>query len=333
MRASLLLLLASVFLSRLSQAQITGTIELPSDPMPPGFNSREAAMAAILTKQVKLIEPPTVIPESVIEHIGITYGEVDSKELKLDLSLPAKAEHPRPGLIFIHGGSWSGGTRDVYKYYTTHFAQQGYVCATVSYRLSGEACFPAAIHDVKAAVRWMRGQADSYGVDATRIGVVGGSAGGHLALLLGYSPRVQDLEGESGSPEVSSEVQAVVNFYGVADLTTEQAKTSSAVKNFLCGKRYEDDQTLYELASPITHLGRSAPPTLTIHGSIDQVVFVEQAERLSAKLSELKVPYATAILPGWPHALDAAEAPNDYCLKLMSAFLKTAFSIPGQNQP
>src|SRR5690606_12769333 len=150
-------------------------------------------------------------------------GDAGDRPLRLDLYSPRDLDGPAPGLIFIHGGGWKHGKKEDYRLYGLTFAQKGYVVASVQYRLSGEARYPAAIHDVKAAVRWMRSESESIGVDADRIGVAGGSAGGHLAMMLGYTSDVPTFDGDSGHEGVSSRVQAVVNIYGPTDLTTEFA--------------------------------------------------------------------------------------------------------------
>ena len=126
---------------------------------------------------------------------------------------------PVPAVLFLHGGAWKGGYRQIYHYYCTKFAEHGFVAATASYRFTGEAPFPAAVEDVKCAVRWLRANAEKRGIDPNKIGVAGGSAGGHLAMMIGYSSDVPELEGKGGHAETSSRVQAVVDLYGPTDLT------------------------------------------------------------------------------------------------------------------
>jgi acetyl esterase/lipase len=261
---------------------------LPADTpaAPRGFASTFEVMTAIGLKQVKLISAQLPTPEEVVERRNLEYGQGGSRALQLDLYAPAKLAKPAPALLFIHGGAWSGGSREIYKFYTVAYARKGYVAATMSYRLSGEAPFPAAVEDAKCAVRWLRAHAREYQIDPDRIAALGGSAGGHLALMLGYSPDAPELEGKGGQPGVSSRVQAVVDFYGPYDLTTEFARTNGAVIKFLGGKTYADAPGLFAQASPAHYLKAGAPPTLIFHGAIDDVVPVEQADLLARRLRE-----------------------------------------------
>ncbi len=310
-------------------AELTGSSDLSKyhPPEAPGYASRGEVVVAIGLKQVALIQQPKSLPAGVREIADVTYGIGGGLPLMLDLYLPPdKNKRPVPGLIFIHGGAWAGGTRDVYKFYTVDYAAKGYVAATVTYRLSGQAPFPAAVEDVKCAVRWMRANADQYGIDPHRIAVIGGSAGGHLAMMIGYSSGEISLEGDGGHEGVSSAVQAVVNFYGVYDMATEEGKQSSAVQRFLDGKSFDEAPNLYRKSSPRTYLDSSDPPTLIIHGVLDQTVDIEQADMLAKDLKRLKVPYLFDRLEGWPHALDIAVPANNRSRYLMDQFLKEHLS-------
>jgi acetyl esterase/lipase len=300
--------------------------ELP--PPPKGYSNATEVMTAIGAGQLKLITQPKELPPGVVEVTNVEYGRIGDRALTLDLYLPEKRTKPTPGLIFIHGGAWSGGSRDMYRYYTVRYAQRGYVCATISYRLSREAPFPAAVQDAKCAVRWLRANAARYGVDPDKLGVIGGSAGGHLAMMVGYAAGVASLEGQGGHAAASSRVHVVVNFYGPTDLTTPFARRAGPVKGFLGGKTYDEAPALYAEASPITYITSKAPPTLIVHGSIDDVVPIDQAERLVARLKELGVPYTYERLEGWPHALDAAEIVNERCQLLMNRFFDAHLPLP-----
>lgn len=311
----MLFLTLSVLITPLSQSND----EIP--PMPEGYSSNLAVKAAALTGMLKLIDADNVsIPDSVTLLEGIEYGKGGDVSLELDLYLPKESDEPKPGLIFIHGGAWQKGKRSDYAFYCVKFAEKGYAVATITYRLSGVAPFPAALEDSKCAVRWMRANAEKYGIDPDRIGVVGGSAGAHLSMMVGYTPGL--MEGEGGHADQSSAVQLVVDIYGPVDLTTESAKKAGSVKKFLQNKTYDEAPELYVQASPLTHLTKDAPPTLILHGTIDETVEIEQADMLDAKLKELGVPYHYEKFPGWPHTMDLAQSVNDRCVYVMEQFFQ-----------
>lgn len=289
-------------------------------PMPKGYASTAEVMTAIAKNEVELLDENVPPPEGVKELAGIEYCSVDGISLKLDLALPENAEGPLPGLIFIHGGAWVSGERKVYHLYTYKFAQEGYAAATISYRLADQARFPAAVEDAKCAVRWMRAHASEYGIDPGNIAVIGGSAGGHLAMMAGYSDDAE-FKGAGGYDDVSSAVQAVVNFYGPYDLTADIAKESGDVKEFL-GAAYEENPDIYLEASPMHYLDEGDPPTLIFHGTIDDVVPVEQSDRLAARLEELGIPHSYQRFEGWPHTMDLAKAVNERCRWFMYRFFE-----------
>ncbi len=291
-------------------------------PMPEGYSSEMMIKTAFLLNQIKLIDAKNVIvPDNVIEQMDIEYGKAGDKSLQLDLYSPKEMNKPAPGIIFIHGGGWKSGHRRDMKFYTVNFAKRGYVCATVSYRLTGEALFPAAVQDVKCAVRWMRANAGKYNIDPDRIVVSGNSAGGYLSLMTGYSSDVPELEGDSGNAGVSSRPRAVINFYGPVDLTTDFARKQSLVVDFL-GKSYDEDPKLHTFASPISHLTKDDPPTLILHGTIDSIVPIKQADMLADKLKSLGIDYFYEKYEGWPHTMDLAEAVNLRCQYQMVQFLE-----------
>lgn len=298
-------------------------------PVPRGFGSEREALFRAATAQVRLIRPPLRTPKGIHVIKDIVYGHGGETPLELDLALPLESNGPTPGLVFIHGGGWDSLDRSVYRFYVYTFAQRGYAAATISYRLSGEAPFPAAVHDAKCAVRWMRANADAYGIDPDRIAVIGGSAGGHLAMMVGYTAGAPELEGDGGYAGVSSAVQAVVTLYGPYDLNVLPARDASVVLKFLGISSYKEDPDLFRRASPMRYLDGDAPPTLVIHGTIDDVVPVSQSDRLVARLARLGVPHVYDRIEGWPHGLDIAEPLNERCLWFMERFLREHLGTPG----
>lgn len=296
-------------------------------PIPQGYADDQAVRTAILLGQIKLIDAANVsVPDNVEEILDIEYGTGGERKLHLDLYLPKGRTKATPAIIFIHGGAWKSGKRGDMKFYCVKFAEKGYVTATVTYRLTGEAPFPAAVHDVKCAVRWLRANAAKYQVDPKRIAVSGNSAGGHLAMMIGYSDDPA-LEGNGGNNDISSRVCGVVNFYGPTDLTTDFARKQGLVEDFMGGKTFDEAPDIYKQASPLFHLTRDDPPTLIFHGTIDSTVPIVQADKLSEKLKELGIDYTYERYEGWPHVMDLAEAVNRRCIYQMEQFFKKCFSI------
>lgn len=228
-------------------------------------------------------QPLTFIPD-------VQYGEADGKPLLLDVIAPqGTLGTPRPAVIWLHGFAWLAGTRRDNLEITmcAFLAAHGFFTASIEYRLSGEATFPAQIHDVKAAIRWLRASAADYGIDPEHIGVWGGSAGGHLAALAGLTGDLPELEGHSGSTGYSSRVQAVA----VASAPSDFLRPGGEVRNDadglvarLFGGTVAERGDLMRLGSPIHQVRPGAPPFLIAHGTLDETVPFEQGERLHAAL-------------------------------------------------
>lgn len=297
-------------------------------PVPKGFGSTEEVKEAIGQGKVRLVNLFIPLPENVEVINNVEYGRVGERSLQLDLYQPKGLSKPVPAVILIHGGGWKSGNRQIYRYYCIKLAEKGYVTATISYRLSEEAPYPAAVQDAKCAVRWLRANARKHHVDPDKIAVLGGSAGGHLAMMVGYSSGVKALEGNGGNAGVSSAVQAAIDFYGPVDLTADEAKKAGAVIDFMGGKRYNEAEAQYRQASPITHLAKGAPPTLILHGTIDDTVPIAQADLLAKKLKELGIPYEYERLEGWPHTMDLSEDVNRRCLWRVERFLVKHLPVP-----
>ena len=290
-------------------------------PAPPGFASEKEVKEAFLAGKLKPIDLTIDVPDTVTVEQNIEFGKGGDHPLQLDLYSPKERSHPLPAILFIHGGGWSGGYRQIYHYYCTKFAEHGYVAATASYRLAGEAPFPAAVEDVKCAVRWLRANAKKLGIDPNKIAVAGGSAGGHLAMMIGYSSDVPELEGKGGNADTSSRVQAVVDLYGPTDLTDDFAKSRKEVLRFMDGKKFDEASDAYRLASPVTHVTKDDPPTLILHGSIDSTVPIHQAELLVEKLKDAGVVCEYDRVEGWPHTMDLDADVNRHCMAKMFEFL------------
>lgn len=237
----------------------------------------------------------SLIAGVVIENLE--YAKVGEKSLLLDVYPTTQVEGEKsPCAIWIHGGGWYSGSKRSPS--ILPLVDKGYVVVSINYRLTGEAPFPAQIYDCKAAVRWVRANAATYNIDPDRIAVVGFSAGGHLASLIGTSGDVPELEGTEGTLGVSSRVQAVVDGYGPSDFKTmwpiivsnpNQAEPGElnnvdAVKALLSAESKEERQALAELASPVSYIESGVPPFYIFHGSEDDTVPPQQSQELYQRL-------------------------------------------------
>ena len=263
----------------------------------------------LLASSSSLIAAPTV-PDSVTWEEGIEYTNPDNQHLQLNLARPKTGAGPFPAVICIHGGGFRAGKRDGYDALCVKLAERGYVAATISYRLAPKYQFPAAVHDTKAAVRWMRANAKMYHVDPLRIGVTGGSAGGHLAQFLAVTAHVPRFEGEGGNPDQSSAVSCVVNVYGPSDFTKSYGKSVDAheVLPLWFGGNLETHRDLHIQGSPLYWVTPDAAPTLCIHGTEDKYVAHEQAVWLVEKLKAATVEAELLMLDGAGHGFKGADA-------------------------
>lgn len=202
----------------------------------------------------------------------IEFANPADQHLKLDLARPSTGDGPFPAIVCIHGGGFRAGDRKGWDARVKAFAERGYVAITVEYRLSPKFQFPAAVHDVKAAVRWLRANAEKYKVDPNRIGAVGDSAGGHLAMFLGVTAGVQQFEGDACHLDPSSAVQCIVDFYGPSDFTKSYAKSVDAaeVLPLFFGADLDHARKVHIVGSPLYWVTPAAAPTLLLHGTEDK---------------------------------------------------------------
>ena len=275
----------------------------------------------------------TARAEVEIEN-NIVYGKGGAEELKLDMARPDGAG-PFPAFVLIHGGGWSGGNRASFHGLAIEAAKRGYVAMTISYRLTqpdtttklGKVPFPAQINDCKCAVRWLRANADKYHVDKNRIAVGGGSAGGHLSLLVGLTDASHKLEGDGGHADQSSRVQAIVNIFGPTDMA-ELWKTSRDARPFVKGLIGEPDSSsaAYKAASPVTYISEDDPPVLTLHGDKDTLVPPSQAKLLDAKMKAAKAKHELLIIEGAGHGFagEAQKKSNEAMWNFLDKQLKPA---------
>ena len=245
-------------------------------------------------------------PAEIVSHTDLVFAKVDGQELKLDLLVP-KTESPPPLVVWIHGGGWRSGSKKNPR--IGELKDHGFAVASISYRFSKTAIFPAQIHDCKAAIRWLRAHAADYGYNADWIGVAGGSAGGHLALMMGVSAGVVELEGKVGThPDQSSRVQAVIDYYGPSDFVLrgktqpERAYTNqSGSLALMGGKDGKIDPKMERFASPITYVSKDDAPLLIFHGDADKVVLPDQSKAIHSRYRKVGLNSTLVIQKGVGH--------------------------------
>jgi acetyl esterase/lipase len=263
------------------------------------------------------------ITASLEAHPGIVYARYGQREMQLDLWKPKASSQPLPAIICIHGGGWYKGERSSMANLAQALAANGFITATISYRLSGEAKFPAAIQDCKAAVRFLRANADKFGINANAVGVTGLSAGGHLAALLTTSGSVKELEGEGGHADASSAVQAGIAMGAQSDLESPRIGDLSGkpddpfYRTFLGDSQAAIPQT-YALASPRHHLDKTDPPLLFITGALDDPS--THATETRPDLEELGIPTGLTLIPQAPHAFLGQQKAFDTCVSASVEF-------------
>lgn len=248
---------------------------------------------------------PAVAAESARNITDLTYATVGGKPLALDLHMPAGIAQP-PLVVYVHGGAWRAGNKTEYPEF---LVGRGYAVASVEFRSSTEARFPANVLDVKAAIRFLRAKAKEYGYRTDRIAVAGSSSGGHLAALVGTTNGVKELEGTSGNNlGESSAVQAIVSWYGASNFMTILSQSTPfgltvrepALKQLLGGLP-DEQPALARLASPVTHVNAGDPPAILLHGNQDQQMPVNQLLELEAAYRRARLSVETMIVDGAVH--------------------------------
>ena len=240
-----------------------------------------------------------------IQH-DIVYKVANGYEAKLDVSYPRNADGPRPTVIYIHGGGWTGGTKEGSMLNLLPYLQKGFAAVNVEYRLARNSLAPAAVEDCRCALRWVTRNAERYHFDTSKLVVTGHSAGGHLSLMTGILDPAAGLDNECHGKE-ELKVAAVVNFYGitdVADLLQGPHQQRYAV-TWLGGM--PDRQAVAKRASPLTYVRKGLPPILTIHGDADTVVPYVHATRLHKALEGAGVANELLTIPGAGHGGFNAE--------------------------
>lgn len=267
--------------------------------------------------------------KSVKEKKNITYCKQGKRKLLLDAFYPsARSKNKKTAILIIHGGGWRSGNRTQHYPLAQRLAGLGYVCFTPEYRLSTEALFPAAVHDLKAALRWIRARAGKYNIDPDKIVVLGFSAGGELAAFLGTTIGHPSYEGTGCNQKHSSSVQAIVDLDGTLSFVHPESgegddskRTSAATYWF--GYSKKENPELWKEASPLTHISKSTPPTLFINSSVERM----HAGRndFIKLLKENRIYYDVKTFPDAPHSFPLFDPWFEPTVKYIDEFLKKVF--------
>jgi acetyl esterase/lipase len=269
--------------------------------------------SSVMAQEPKSTPKPPKLPDGVVLEADIVYGKAGERELHLDLVRPEKEPtKPLPVIAFIHGGGWrNGNKRGGVGNVAALVATGNYIGVSIEYRLTGEAIWPAQINDCKAAIRWLRANAATYHIDPDRIAVWGGSAGGHLVSLLGTSGDVADLEGNNGNSGYSSRVNAVVDYCGPSDLLafidSEVMQKPDSPLALLFGGPVQEHKAEAKQASPVTYVTSDDPSFLVVHGTVDPLVPLAQAETLTTALKKAGVPVTFIRMEGGGHSIRGPE--------------------------
>ena len=238
----------------------------------------------------------------------LVYTRPGGAEMRLDIAYPLEGKGPFPAVVVLYGGAWRVGNKWGNRPTLVQFARRGYVAISPQYRHCPKDTFPAQVHDVKAAVRWLRAHAAEYRVDVDHVGAMGFSAGGHLSLMLGVTGPDDGLEGEVPTGSPSSKVQAVVNYFGPSDLTATDVPEVSVglVRDFL-GAKTADRPDLAVKASPVSYLSKDDAAILTFHGTKDPLVPHSQSTRLAEAMTRVGLPGRIELLIGAGHGWTGPE--------------------------
>ncbi|MBE9190505.1 alpha/beta hydrolase [Gloeocapsopsis crepidinum LEGE 06123] len=268
------------------------------------------------------------IYKSLVHLQDIEFTKNRERTLKMDILHPKISTKLMPVLVWIHGGAWRSGDKKEGLKHLVSFARQGFFCASIEYRLSHEAIFPAQIQDCKCAIRFLRAHAQKFHIDPHRIGVWGVSAGGHLAALLGTTEDIQEFEGSGGWQNYSSCVQAVCDWFGPTDflrindfLRNIDFTPANSPEAALIGGLIEENQDTAAKANPITYVSKEVPPFLIVHGDKDLLVPLNQSQLLFNALQKVEAEVTFEIIKGGKHG-DKKKFGSRALSKKMENFFK-----------
>lgn len=236
----------------------------------------------------------------------IVYAVYGKTEMLLDFQMPAKkSASPLPAVIIIHGGGWHSGNKTMEQPIAFYLAEKGYITANIQYRLAAEKLYPAAVYDIKAAVRWLRANALQYNIDTNKIAVLGCSAGAELATFVGVTNGLAQFEGEDNYLNHSSSVEAIVNIDGLVDFThinstkyDENPKKPCAA-NIWLGGSFKNKPELWKEASPINYVSKNSPPIVFINSALED--YHAGRDEYINRLKQFNIYYEMLTISNTPH--------------------------------
>jgi acetyl esterase/lipase len=238
----------------------------------------------------------------------VVFGKGGDMDLKLDVYRPPSGSEKRMATIHFHGGGFARGSKDSLSDRVKPYAALGYVAIAAQYRLSGQAGFPALIHDAKAAIRWVRANAKTLGIEPQRIAVVGYSAGGYHALFTAGTANRSEFEGNGGNPGVSTQVAACLAYYPATNIPASMLPAGS-------------DAAAVRNANATTYIASGFPPTAIFHGLKDVTIPIESSQRLVQQFRDVNVPVEFHAFEGVPHAFDSHPEFAVMCAQLADLFI------------
>ena len=256
------------------------------------FNTALASTAVPALAGASFAQNPRAAQGSISVEKDVVFGKGGDMDLKLDIYRPPAGMEKRMATIHFHGGGFAGGSKDTLSERIKPYANLGYVAIAAQYRLSGQAGFPALVHDAKAAIRWVRANAKTLGIEPQRIGVVGYSAGGYHALFTAGTSNRSEFEGAGGNAGVSSQVAVCLAYYPATNVPATMLPAGS-------------DDAARRAVNATTYIAAGFPPTIVFHGMKDTTIPIESSQRLVQQFRDASVPVEFHAFEGVPHVFDS----------------------------
>jgi pectinesterase len=270
---------------------------------------------------IKIVD--AAIPKDISIKRNVVYTSLKDRDLHLDLYYQTNSRKKKPGVLLIHGGGWKSGDKSQNEAMAIKLASNGFIAVTAEYRLSPEAQYPAALHDLKAAIRWMRSNSSTFKLNKKKIAVLGVSAGGQLAALIGATNGIKKFDG-SNKRKPSSNVQAIIDIDGVLAFKHPESAEGKVAAEWLGGS-YEESPSIWEEASALIHAGKRTPPVLFINSSNPR--FHAGQNDFIMKLAPYKVYTEVHTIPDTPHTFWLFHPWFQTTADIVTAFLRRIFMI------